>query len=321
MWIMSKKVWLPCLAVFFFLLAVAANQPESLAQYSSVEYFPETGHTLRGDFKTAYFAAVDPVRVYGYPITEPFINQTTGRTVQYFQKAHFELRPEEPAERRVHRAALGAILYEFEKGQPLAVATDFPACKYFPDTGHSVCYAFLDYFNTYGGVQQFGKPISGMEIKNERMVQYFERARFEWHPNKPSGERVVLADLGRLYFDLRRESPDYLRGTDSIPQVILSLQSRAFVSKPVSAQKGEQTLHVVVQDQNMLPVSYAQVVFTISYPSGKEESYSMPITNASGITSFSFQVDEEKSGIAVISVAVQHARLQQNTRASFRIWY
>jgi hypothetical protein len=318
---MSKKVWMGLLVAVFIAFTAFLERPDSFAQVGSVEYFPETGHTLRGDFKNAYHEAVDPVRIYGYPITVPFINQTTGRTVQYFQKAHFELHPEETASSRVYRTALGSILYESEKGQPLPVSADFPACKLFQETGNSVCYAFLDYFNTYGGINQFGLPISGLEVKNGRMVQYFEQARFEWHPDKPSGEKVVLSDLGRLYFDLRKENVGYMERTESIPQVILSLQARAFVEKPVMAKKCEQTVFVVVLDQNLLPVAYAQAAFTVKYPSGKEATFSMPATNINGITSFSFDVDESEIGSAEINVTVNHARMEQGTRISFRIWY
>ena len=47
------------------------------------------------------------------------------------------------------------------------------------------------------GEAYFGEPISPMEVMpNGRLVQYFERARMEWWPEKPTGMRVVLTDVG-----------------------------------------------------------------------------------------------------------------------------
>ena len=43
----------------------------------------------------------------------------------------------------------------------------------------------------------FGYPISGEITENGRTVQYFERARFEWHPeNKGTPYEVLLGHLG-----------------------------------------------------------------------------------------------------------------------------
>src|SRR6478672_4469368 len=53
--------------------------------------------------------------------------------------------------------------------------------RYFSATGHTVAGRFLSYFDTYGGVQIFGLPISDKVTENGRAVQYFERQRFEYH--------------------------------------------------------------------------------------------------------------------------------------------
>jgi hypothetical protein len=318
---MNKRAWLVLMIVLVSAFALAIGQPSTSASVGPVRYFPETGHTIRGDFLTTYEEAVDPVRIYGYPITEPYINQLSGRLVQYFQKAHFELIPENPPKLRVQRTLLGEILYT--PGAPIPIPPDFPACRYFQETDRSVCYAFLDFFTTYGGVSQFGYPISEIEIQNDRIIQYFQRARFEWRPELPIGQRVVLSDLGRLYFDSRKENIEHLRPVSEyqIPQVILNLQARAFVNRPVTGKDGKQTLFVIVQDQNLLSISHAQVSITIKYPSGKEEQFDMPATNGQGITSLTFDVHDTSMGVAEIQVNITHAKIQQQTRTSFRIWY
>jgi spore germination protein len=76
-------------------------------------------------------------------------------------------------------------------GSPCAAIPAFPSTPtrvYFPQTGHSLSGGFLTYWRAHGGLPIFGYPISEEihEVSptdaNPYTVQYFERARFEWHP-------------------------------------------------------------------------------------------------------------------------------------------
>jgi len=52
----------------------------------------------------------------------------------------------------------------------------------------------------YGGVAVFGFPITEEYVENGMTVQYFERARFEWHPGEwPERYDVMLGLLGNTY--------------------------------------------------------------------------------------------------------------------------
>jgi hypothetical protein len=53
-------------------------------------YYAQTGHTLGGAFKT-YWSSNGGLTIFGYPISEEI--QENGRTVQYFERARFELGP------------------------------------------------------------------------------------------------------------------------------------------------------------------------------------------------------------------------------------
>ncbi len=55
-------------------------------------YFKETGHNVSGDF-LKYWMAFGDLAVYGYPLSEPYTDQKTGLTVQYFQRQRFEWHP------------------------------------------------------------------------------------------------------------------------------------------------------------------------------------------------------------------------------------
>jgi hypothetical protein len=310
------------LVLIAFALTIALFIPRaSVGQNNEHRHFPETGKTVEGDFYYSYMGAKDPVRIYGYPITNAYTDPETGNTVQYFHRAHFEFITSNPPEMQVQRTLLGQILYE--PGLALTSPINSPACRQFAETNQYVCYAFLEFFDAYGGISQFGLPISGIEIHNERMVQYFQRARFEWHPEYPSGERVTLTDLGRFYFDKNQENPSLLLDLQEsyIPQIILQLKVNAFVDRAVTHALDQQTLYVVVQDQNYSPIARARVVFQVRYPGGQENFYIMPITNQYGITSMPFKVPDEGNRLAEISVSVEFNKFEKQTRSSFRIWH
>lgn len=56
---------------------------------------------------------------------------------------------------------------------------------------------FLSFWRANGGVMVFGYPISGELVENARVVQYFERARFEYAPEHVgTPEQVQLALVG-----------------------------------------------------------------------------------------------------------------------------
>lgn len=75
-----------------------------------------------------------------------------------------------------------------------------PDVLYFPETGHTLRGVFRAYWERYGGLEQFGYPISeeyggGINAEGGTSVQYFERARFEYHPEYAGTRYEVLLGL------------------------------------------------------------------------------------------------------------------------------
>lgn len=305
------------IGILLFLTLLLATGIPALAQSSGSEYFKETGHFVSGDFLVYYRSAPNPELLFGYPITEAF--PKNGRTIQYFQRARFELYPELPAGQRVRLTPIGRELYK--PGERLDIFNPF-ACRYFTKTGFSVCYAFLDFFKNNGGVERFGQPISPFEFHNELIVQYFEYARFEWKPWMPEGQRVVLADLGRQYFDAQNEDPNLLpplpgNGTGRI----VKLQVRAFVWKAVTLATDHQLVYVIVQDQNLQPVAGAQGLASIRRADGTSEAISF-FANSSGVGIVPLAFANQPYGKMVyIDILVTKDGLTAVTTTSFRIWY
>jgi beta propeller repeat protein len=87
-----------------------------------------------------------------------------------------------------------------------AAGPEAGACQTFQQTGKLLCGAFLQYWYAHGGLAQQGYPISTPfhEVSDldgkEYIVQYFERAVFELHPeNKPPYD-VLLSQLGTFRY-------------------------------------------------------------------------------------------------------------------------
>jgi hypothetical protein len=310
-----------CLALFLILVFLSPPLGKASAQTEEdVQHFPETGHNVRGDFLRFYKSAYDPTLVYGYPITEQFTSRD-GKLVQYFQRARFELTPSSAGGASVRLTSLGEALHG--TGNQRLDIDNPSACKRF-QTGYSVCFAFLDFFEGNGGAAQFGEPISAFEFQDHLIVQYFEKARFEWHADLPEGKRVVLTDLGRIYFERLGEDQTHLkpiRPLDATISPILSIRARAFVKKAITLSSGQQTVYVVVQSQTSQPVAGAKGRATIRFSDGQTEDYYFT-TNSSGLGSVAFSfANQERGELVPIELLVTYQGLFTKTMTSFRVWY
>jgi hypothetical protein len=297
-----------------------------LAQSQNEQYFPETGHTVRGEF-LEYFIKQGGLRVFGFPITEEFL--LNGRTVQYFQRARMELYPEKPAGQRVQLGLLGEELGKRTPAQPASGPNTYFQ-RYFSETGHTVVHAFLSFFDRNGGVATFGYPISqyGSENGKGRIVQYFQRAKMEWYPELAPEQRVQLADLGSIHFDLLtsqgKVDPALKRpvaAPGTIGDVPLSLKVSATTKHTITARRGNQTLYVYVTDQKNMPVKGAEVTFTLRDAAGTQ-TYTMPQTDANGFTSYTFDAGTFRPAQAVFITANARSNGVTGTdRTSFFTWF
>ncbi len=77
-----------------------------------------------------------------------------------------------------------------------AVAQADPNTVYFPQTAHNLSGDFLRYWQTHGGLNTFGYPLTEAFTENGYTVQYFERNRFELHPENQPPYNVLLGRLG-----------------------------------------------------------------------------------------------------------------------------
>jgi hypothetical protein len=86
---------------------------------AGVEYFAATGHTLRGpfreywhshglDFGDSGISYRESLALFGYPISEEFVDPETGLKTQYFERAVFEYHPDNPDPYKVLLRLLGS---------------------------------------------------------------------------------------------------------------------------------------------------------------------------------------------------------------------
>ena len=293
---------------------------DSLAQDDlGPRYFPETGHTVTPLFRP-FFEAHGGLAVFGYPITGAFFSPDDGCWIQYFQNARLESHgPGEP----VLMSALPRNLLVERRTPPISPQEVSPGAAYFPATGHSVMLAFLDFYLYHGGPELFGYPIAELVQDGDRLVQTFERAIFQWHPELPNGHRVQLARLGELYFQTGLQDPILLRPAAGLEDhVVTTVKVSAAVETAVMSQRGgDQLIYVYVTDQLGRPVVGARVDVAMTLPRTRLTS-PVALTDEHGTAAFQVSIPRLNPGeIIPIRVHAHYLDHQRVTAGAFRIWW
>lgn len=317
-------VILSLLAGGIVLLVQRPVQTSQSPQTLEPRFYPETGHSVSGEFLKKYLQVRQPEIIYGLPITEPFYSDEAQRIVQYFENSRFELYPENPPELRVRVTPLGQMLFSKHQAQALKIPYPLGRCRYFPETGFSVCYEFLDFFEKNGGVRVFGYPISDVVVQDGFIGQSFQLMRLEWVGVHASASGVRVSPLGKRYFHLAQEDQRLLAAAmtnNNAPQLVQVLRLRAFPQNAVTSTAGVQSIYVLAQDQSDRPVADVQIALRIFLPDGME-TYPPPpkLSDANGIARFDFPYQSTQLGLTVVKIQGQYGDLQASSETSFRIW-
>ncbi len=223
------KVWsLVALGALVMGLVPAFSGSGAYAQ-ADCQNFTQTNQRVCGKFN-AYWTKNGGLAQQGFPISTELQEKsdTNGKiyTTQYFERAVFEVHPENQAPYDVLLQLLGTFRYQKLYGKAGApnqkVSTD-NATK-FSQTGHSLGGKFRTYWESHGGLAQQGYPISDeFQEKNQTdgktyTVQYFERAVFELHPDNAAPNDVLLSLLGRFRYNTKTkgDSLDYPGVTEQV---------------------------------------------------------------------------------------------------------
>ncbi len=199
-----------------FILRVGDTTP-SPAPVPDALLFPETGYSIDGRIRE-YWEQNGGLPVFGYPITAQQEERIEGRPVpaQWFERNRLELHPENAAPYDVLLGRLGADRLAQQGYDWQAVPAEAPqaGCRFFAETERNVCGDILAAWRANGleldgqggfseneNLALFGLPMTGLITMtipdgSERQVQYFERARFELHPENAPPFHVQLGLLG-----------------------------------------------------------------------------------------------------------------------------
>jgi hypothetical protein len=229
--------WVTCSPYYLY------RRPRELNDVYFTRYYPETRHNLYLPF-LKYWDRIGGLPVFGYPISEAFLEQIEGRwyMVQYFERQRFEWHydPDNPDHHRetdlskeywlplAQSVRLGRLGVEalsrqgrdwqtFPKGDPAAP-------HFFQETGHAIAPEFWGYWSSHGlemdgkpgfssaeSLALFGYPISEAQVEHGRLTQWFERARFEYFPEFAGTPYVVqLGLLGRELAEERSGEEPFL---------------------------------------------------------------------------------------------------------------
>ena len=195
---------------------------------SSSRCFTETGFCISGDIQR-YWEKNGGLRVFGLPLSAPTTTTSSGNriTTQQFERAHIEVHPYIAAPYTIQLGLIGADVLAQTTGVRMGSASSQDAtdtqgralasrsdCRWFARTQQYICGEFYAHWQRYGvqldtnkaisepeSLALFGLPISAefRQLINGTTytVQYFERARFEYHAENPAAYRVQTGLLGR----------------------------------------------------------------------------------------------------------------------------
>jgi hypothetical protein len=204
-----RVLWLVPLLFLFGLLPTVHAQ-------TSERCFPETGFCITGRVRE-FWEQNGGLPVFGYPKGPQQETLIEGKVfqAQTFERNRLELHSENPRPYDVLLGRLGADRLTQQGRDPFTFPKSAaqPNCRFFPETQHNVCGDILNAWHASGlefdgrkgkseaeNVALFGLPLSDLQAEaiegRSYQVQWFERARFELHPENQPPYTVLLGLLG-----------------------------------------------------------------------------------------------------------------------------
>jgi hypothetical protein len=201
--------WLVALALTVLLAPIASAQGD-------VRCFPETNQCISGRIRQ-FWEQNGGLPVFGYPTDTQHEIQIEGKPfqAQLFERNRLELHPENQRPYDVLLGRLGADRLAQQGRDPFTFPKSSAqnGCRYFPETQHNLCGDVLKAWHASGlefdgksgksegeNLALFGLPISDLQTERiqgkDYQVQWFERARFELHPENAPPYNVLLGLLG-----------------------------------------------------------------------------------------------------------------------------
>jgi len=192
---MGKRAILMALAALLALPVWAGGVRGAAAE----QCFAQTGFCLSGRF-LEYWNTHGGLAINGYPLSDErteTLEDNNAYTVQYFERVRLEAHPEAAAPNDVQLGQFGRAIHPADP--PVG---EKAGATFFAQTGHNVAADFSASWQANGGLAQFGYPLTEeftetLENNQSYTAQYFERARFERHPENSGANTLLLGQFGR----------------------------------------------------------------------------------------------------------------------------
>ncbi len=230
------------LAFVPLLLMAFLAQPQAAAADSNLCFnVPGISSCIAGRFRE-YWEQNGGLPVFGYPITNAAMEQTAEGSfqTQYFERNRFELHPDKARPYDVLLGRLGddRLKQEGRDWHDFGTSKATTGCLFFQETNHTVCdlqngAGFKSYWEGHGlqdptlnayqrSLALFGLPLSDLTVETNAagdtvVTQWFERARFEFHIDKPVDFRVLLGLLGNETRNPTAPPPSPLPPPEPVP--------------------------------------------------------------------------------------------------------
>jgi hypothetical protein len=168
----ARFILYPVIALALMAAWVPSGTFAAPAAQGGSRLFPETNQTVSGRFLEVWSQNGDyatNLYINGFPLTDkhPEINFDDGKVyqTQWFERARFEEHPENSKPYDVLLGRLGAYTAEGRSDDPFKKLASKPSscaanCDYFKESQHTVSGDIRTYFYKYGGIAQFGFPLS-----------------------------------------------------------------------------------------------------------------------------------------------------------------
>ncbi len=199
----------------------APNNPNAVSDTFppyEAEYYEQTGHSAVNSFQEFWHRTPNALFVLGFPISQPFIEESftepgTYYRVQYFERAVLEEHPENyGSQYYILGRLMGNKIIDGRQNEAPFQAVGDPGDGTFDSLTHHTLRnepaPFRGFYEGNGGLEVFGRPKSEQfQERNQATgqtywVQYFERQRMEWHPDEPNPSyQILLGLLGNEYRD------------------------------------------------------------------------------------------------------------------------
>lgn len=291
------------------LVAVSGTASDEIDNQKMTEIGVQTNVSAADPFARLY-EEMGEAATLGAVLTP--VHWEQGKQVQYVENGRIEL---DPLTGKARLSPIGEMLGF--RTPPIATGQippkGDPHRRYHGETGHTIPYMFLSFYDAHGGPDIFGYPIAEFTIEDHHIVQYFQCVRLDYYPES---KQVRLGPLGRTALNrapiLKPTAEPTPDRRSARPELC------AFVKYPWFNRTSKQTAYVRATDSKGQGIAGLPVHVVISDHKASLTFQASP-TDQGGYSSFSFS-GEEFEGIVQVNAIVSWQGKEIKARTSYISW-